>query len=372
MQRLEAMVGRLTASRGRDTEAALADVIASFRSIVAREEIEANRALAAAARWNRTATTAGTAIALALVRSMAAAALWLWRRAFGPLVGVAGAIDRLARGDRQAAAPEEGPEELCKIAVAFNNMTASLGRQHEQQLAFVGGVAHDLRTPLNALRLGVALLDQRPGDERLIDRIVQQVTRLDRMISDLLNSTRIQASALDLRPDTHDLCDIVARTVDQQQTSAPARAFVMSLPDGPVPVRCDVVRIEQVVNNLLSNAVKYSPDSSQVEVALVRRGDRAALSVTDHGIGISPADRARIFEAFKRGENVGSIGGVGLGLSVTRRIVEAHGGEIEVSSTPGAGSVFTVRLPIAVAALRASALDATAARVAPATEMRYP
>src|SRR5437773_8395540 len=154
------MIDRLREARIADVKAELGGVIASLRSVVAREEIEASRALAAAARWNRTANTAGAAIALVLLCSLGVVTVWLWRYAFGPLIGVAKAIDRLGLGDRRAVAPEEGPEELRKIAVAFNNMAESLGRQHEQQLAFIGGVAHDLRTPLNALRLGVALLER--------------------------------------------------------------------------------------------------------------------------------------------------------------------------------------------------------------------
>ena len=220
-------------------------MIASLRSLVSREEVEANRALAAAARWNRTANTAGVGTAVFLLGSLAAVTVWLWRYAFGPLIGVAHAIDRLARGDRRAAALEEGPEELRKIAVAFNEMAASLGRQREQQLAFIGGVAHDLRTPLNTLRLGVALLERQPDDARIAARIANQVERMDRMIGDLLDSTRIEAGRFDLHLDTRDLREIVAHTLDLQRAAAPERSFVVSLPDGSVPVRCDIVRIEQ-------------------------------------------------------------------------------------------------------------------------------
>ena len=127
LERLETMIDRLTTTAAGDRQAELGGVIASLRSVVAREEIEASRALAAAARWNRTANTAGAAIALVLLCSLGVVTVWLWRYAFGPLIGVAKAIDRLGLGDRRAVAPEEGPEELRKIAVAFNNMAESLG-----------------------------------------------------------------------------------------------------------------------------------------------------------------------------------------------------------------------------------------------------
>ena len=167
------------------------------------------------------------------------------------------------------------------------------------------------------------------------------------MIGDLLDRTRIEAGRLDLHLEDCDLRDVVARIVDVQQDSGAARVFRLLLSHEPVSVRCDASRIEQVLTNLLSNAVKYSPESSDVEVVLDRDDSTAVLSVTDYGVGMTAADRTRIFEPFTRGDNVGSIGGAGLGLSVTRKIVEAHGGRIEVRSEPGLGSVFSVRLPLA-------------------------
>jgi two-component system, OmpR family, sensor histidine kinase MtrB len=138
----------------------------------------------------------------------------------------------------------------------------------------------------------------------------------------------------------------VARVVDIQRDSAPLRVLRLRLPSEPAVVQCDPVRIEQVVSNLLNNAVKYSPESSDVEIVLERNGPTAVLSVADHGIGMTAADRERLFEPFTRGKNVGNIGGTGLGLSVSRKIVHAHGGSIDVSSEPGLGSVFSVRLSL--------------------------
>lgn len=170
---------------------------------------------------------------------------------------------------------------------------------------------------------------------------------MDRMVSDLLDSSRIESGQLELRLDTRDLRDVVLRVVELQQDSRTDRRFVLSVCEAPVPVRCDVLRIEQVLNNLLNNAVKYSPEASDVLVMLSATREFARLSVTDHGAGIPMSDRERIFAPFSRGANVGAIAGVGLGLSVSRRIVVAHGGTIDVDSTPGAGSTFTVELPLA-------------------------
>jgi signal transduction histidine kinase len=134
--------------------------------------------------------------------------------------------------------------------------------------------------------------------------------------------------------------------VEIQRDCEPIRSLRLLLPHEPIPVRGDVLRLEQVANNLIGNALKYSPASSDVEIVLRRDASSAVLSVADHGIGMTESDRAKAFEPFRRGKNVGNIGGTGLGLSVTRKIVEAHGGTIDVRSEAGSGSVFSVRLPL--------------------------
>jgi len=349
VDRLDDMIAALAGPvRGSHPEAALSNVVASLRAVAEREEIEAAQAVDAAAQFNATANRAGAAAIIALLIGMAAVLVWLWQRAFRPLLGVADAIQRVARGDPNVTAPERGPDEVKTIAVAFNNMSASLGRQRQQQLAFIGGVAHDLRTPLNALRVGVSLFERKPEDaQRIAEKVVRQVDRMDRMVADLLDGSRIEAGRLELRLEIRDLRDIVARVVELHQDANPDRGFPLSMPDSPVPVRCDTGRLEQVLNNLLSNAIKYSPDASDVLVVVSTRGGEALIDVTDRGIGIQPADLSNVFQPFSRGGNVGAIGGVGLGLSVSRRIAEAHGGRITVRSTPGAGSTFTVALPLA-------------------------
>lgn len=164
VDQLERMLAaRSSATTTADTPRDATTIVSALRAVAEREEIEARQAVEDASRWNRTANGAGLAIATALIVSMAAAFVWLWRSAFRPLLGVAAAIEQLARGQPRPA-PEQGPEELRTIAVAFNNMTASLSRQREEQLAFIGGVAHDLRTPLSAMRVGIAVIERKPQD----------------------------------------------------------------------------------------------------------------------------------------------------------------------------------------------------------------
>ena len=348
VERLDEMILLLArASTPAERDSRFDALVRDLRGVVAREGTGARRAMADAASWNRVANITGLVAIAVLLVGVAGVLAWLWRSALQPLVTMIETIQRFATGDANARAEEEGPSEIRQIAVAFNDMAVSLGRQREQQLAFIGGVAHDLRTPLNTLQVAVALLDPPSSDSvRVRERIRRQIDQLERMIGDLLDRTRIETCRFELHREDCDLRDLLSRVLDIQRDSAATRAFNLLLPHEPVWVSCDALRIEQVVNNLLSNAVKYSPESGDVEVVLERNNSTAVLSVTDHGIGMTPGDRSKVFEPFRRGENVGNIGGTGLGLSVAWKIVEAHGGSIDVRSEPGLGSVFSVRLPL--------------------------
>jgi signal transduction histidine kinase len=190
-----------------------------------------------------------------------------------------------------------------------------------------------------------------PSERRLrglIGTITRQLTRLERMVTDLLGITEVEAGKLDLRLDTKDARQIVTEVLSLFEGDSAERRLVGRLPDGPVPLYCDFVRVEQVLINLISNAMKYSPPGSPVEVALEPTGGNVVLRVSDRGLGIPQPDRVRVFEPFQRaGLSKDAVPGVGLGLFVVRRIVEAHGGEIAIEDTPGGGATFRVSLPAA-------------------------
>lgn len=344
--RLAAAFDALDAPIGPDRQLRVDAAIRELRALATSEELKASEATNSAAAWNRMANIIGIVAAPVLLVGVVGTLMWLWRRSLQPLMDVTAAMTRFAEGDRDARVPETGPDEVRHIAASFNEMAGTLRQQHERQFAFVGGVAHDLRAPLHAIQVGVSLLEQDGRDApRVRERVRRQVQHIERMLEDLVDRTRIEAGHLELRRETVDLREVVDRVVTDQRAFAPSHAFLSDLPEHPVSVHCDVLRIEQVLNNLLSNAVKYSPQATPVEIALDCADKAAVLSVTDHGIGMSPPDRTRIFEAFWRGSNVGGVAGAGLGLSVARKIVEAHGGQIDVCSEKGAGSVFSVRLP---------------------------
>jgi signal transduction histidine kinase len=334
---------------------AMANALAAVDRVVEINVRQAREVQESAAAWDRRVRIVGSAAALALVVGLAAVLLWVRGLALRPVIQVAEAMRRFGAGERTVRAREDGPAELVAVARTFNEMASALERQREAQLAFLAGIGHDLINPLSALRLNIGLVGpDRPlpaeADVRaLFQRLERQVEKLRRMISDLLDAARVETGQLSLELQVCELKDLVAGVVEQHRRAAPDHAITVSLPPAPVPVRCDPLRIEQVLGNLVGNAIKYSPKGGPIEVALAAHDGHAVVTVADQGLGIPPEDRPHVFEPFQRGSRVRGMAGLGLGLAVARRIVEAHGGSIELDTAPRTGAAFRVTLPTAAA-----------------------
>ncbi len=222
------------------------------------------------------------------------------------------------------------------------------------QAGFVSAVSHEFRTPLTTiLHLGGLLMenDDLGRDRRLsfYRMQTQAAERLQRSVESLLDFSRMEGGAKTYRTEAQDAGALAREAVDAFSTESAAAGFRIGYepPPGPMPVRGDREALLHVLRNLLDNAVKYSGETRKVEVTVSSCDRQVELSVTDHGIGIPPAERARVFAKFTRGEEAirQGIRGTGIGLAMARHIVEAHGGKIELESEPGNGSRFTVRLP---------------------------
>jgi signal transduction histidine kinase len=316
----------------------------------------------AAARWERRLNVLGT-LAVLIVLTLTLSLLWWMRtQAFQPVLELARAMERFGRGEQDVRAEERGPTELREMVERFNQMAAALASQRQAQVAFLAGVAHDLRNPLSALSLSVALIEPNqplppePRVRRTIELVRRQLKKLERMVDDVMELTKVQAGRLDLHVEAHDLTRLLRDVVDLFEATEREQRIQLSLPTEPVVVECDALRIEQVMSNLISNALKYSPSARKVEVALAREGGEACFSVRDYGIGISEDDQRRLFEPFQRaGLSKDTVPGTGLGLYIVQRLVSAHAGRIDVASRPGEGARFTVRLPLSVSLEAASA-----------------
>lgn len=231
-----------------------------------------------------------------------------------------------------------------------------------QQLEFVATVSHELRTPLAVIRSAADnLADGTVGDEQKVRQYGELVRREGVRLSDLVEQV-LQFAGLQSGQRRLTLRPIELRTVVGEAAAACAQALPdvhvhieTTLPADLPPVRGDEAALRRVFQNLIGNAIKYGGRDSWVGIRAFRRGEYVSISVTDHGIGIATADHARVFEPFYRARDVVSaqIQGAGLGLSLVKRIVDAHGGHISLESTPGKGSSFTVTLPAVIDAASA-------------------
>jgi two-component system, chemotaxis family, CheB/CheR fusion protein len=224
-------------------------------------------------------------------------------------------------------------------------------------------LAHELRNPLAPVLNAVQFLAMSNGApeptaanvEAARNIIDQQVRQMARIVDDLLDVSRITRGRIALRLEAVDLTALVSKAIESNRPQFVSREhrLTASLPEGPLTVRGDITRLEQVIANLLNNAAKYTADGGNISVTLDRHGDRARLSVRDNGVGISPDMLPRIFDLFTQAEQslARSHGGLGIGLTLVHRLVELHGGTVAAQS-PGLnqGSEFTVELPLIVTA----------------------
>ncbi len=241
-------------------------------------------------------------------------------------------------------------------ALAYKDVTDFM-RALEVKEEFVASVSHELRTPLTSIHGFTSLVlerDDLPDEVRQQLGVVERnVDRLDRLVSDLLQTAQVDRGLLHLERERTDIAALVRQSIEAARPAVEAAGLTLA---SRVPrhlvMKVDPQRFSQVVDNLVSNAVKYTPFGGRVEVDLSVTHDRVELVVRDTGIGISVPDRNHVFSRFFRTRRAAqrSIQGIGLGLSITKAIVDSHGGRIEVESQEGHGSTFRVRLPLDVPA----------------------
>jgi signal transduction histidine kinase len=268
----------------------------------------------------------------------------------------------LAGGDHAVELDTAGNDEASRLAADVNELSrrlreadaarAALDRERKELTA---AISHDLRTPLASIRaMTEALADGLVEDgqqARYHAGIRREVGRLDRMLDDLFDLARSDAGALELHRQVLPLQEVVADVVDAMQPQALERGVALSLASEgePPPLAFDPSRIERVLANLVRNALEHTACGGSVSVVVRGCPTGAEVEVTDDGEGIDPADLPRIWERFYRGEKSrnrgGRADGAGLGLASVRAVVEAHGGAVAASSSPGRGSTFSIRLP---------------------------
>ncbi len=332
----------------RRTQPTLSEALQSLEALRRLHQRHLAEASAAAAARHDGMQLVALSAACLLLAWLAVLVIGSRRLLLKPLLALHGTMRRFCDGDIRARAPRAGMLEVAQLAEGFNELAHSLSRQREDQLTFLAGVAHDLRNPLNGLKVGLQVLERRcTGDEdaKQTYRLERQVERLSRLVEDLLDATCIEAGQLELREEPFDLNQVVEDVIALYEPTSPQHAVYSQLPSVPMMVQGDPVRFEQVVSNLLSNAIKFSPRGGRIDVRVRPHDGEAMLEISDQGIGIPEEELTIIFLPFRR-RKPDVAPGAGLGLSVVRHIVDAHRGHIEVESAPGRGTTVRVRVPL--------------------------
>jgi two-component system OmpR family sensor kinase len=293
------------------------------------------------------------------VIAVGSAVWWLVRRGLRPLERMADTATAIAGGDLSRRVEEGGTSEIGQLGVAFNGMLTQIEgevaerRASEERLRrFAADASHELRTPLTSIR-GYAELFRRGAAERPQDlaltmrRIESEATRMTSLVDDLLLLARLDRKR-PLERGRVDISRLVHDVVAGERIVHPDREYRLDVDD--MRVLGDEARLRQVLLNLLANAASHTPAGTPIELTARSSDGEAVIEVADHGEGLTKEDAERVFERFfrvdaARGREDG--GGSGLGLAIVAAIVDAHGGRVEVESTPGQGARFRVRLPAA-------------------------
>ena len=281
-----------------------------------------------------------TALLVVFGVGVVVSAAFVLRRLSRPLDDVLSASNRLAEGDYSTRIEERGPREIRSVARAFNSMAERLQASDRQRRDMLADVTHELRTPLTVIRGEVeGMLDGvYPADEARLKSILEETQLLARLVDDLRTLALAEAGALQLRREPTDVAALLLETVSAFRSAAEAKGVEIqtALAESP-SVEIDPERIREVLGNLLSNALRYTPDGGVVFVAY----ENETVSVTDSGPGIPPEALPHIFDRFYKS---GDSGGMGLGLSIAKYLVEAHDGTIHAENVPGGGTRIVFRL----------------------------
>jgi signal transduction histidine kinase len=280
------------------------------------------------------------AVGLFLVALLALA----MRRVALPLGDIVEAANRVADGDYSTRITENGPPSLRTVGSAFNTMAARLESQERQRRHLMADIAHELRTPLTVIqgRLEGVLDGVYPRDDATLSQVIEETRLLARLVEDLRTLANAESGTLTLQKEPTDVAILiqdVVRSLSAEAESVSVR--VDAAADLPL-IAVDPLRIREVLANLLSNALRHTPAGGVVSLRAHATDGRIVVTVADTGAGIAPEDLPKIFDRFYKGT---TSRGSGLGLTIARNLVVAHGGEISASSRKGEGTIITLTLP---------------------------
>jgi signal transduction histidine kinase len=287
------------------------------------------------------------------------ASIFISRQVVAPVQAMTNASQRISEGNYSERVQVAGDivtneqDELGQLAIRFNQMAARLEQTEALRRQLIGDVTHELRTPLTTIKGYMeGLMDGvLPSNDETYMQIYQEADRLQRLVNDLQELSRVEAGAYELHPKTTSVKALIDLTIDRlgRQFQEKGVAINVQAPPDLPSIRVDEDRIGQVLLNLIGNALQYTPPGGSVSIVATARLKEMRIAITDTGIGIPPEHLPHVFTRFYRVDKSRSrqIGGSGIGLTIAKHLVEAHGGRIWAESAGvGKGSTFTFTLPV--------------------------
>ncbi len=268
-----------------------------------------------------------------------------------PIEKITATARALRQGQSDARTGFAGDDEIAVLGMTLDQMADAIEADRELERRLTADVAHELRTPLQAIQATVEAMQDGvlPADEERLGTVRDETVRLARLADGILELTRLERGSLPFDMRDLDLASPVQAALGAHEALIESRELTLhSQINEGVLVNGDMDRLQQAVSNLLSNAARYTPPGGLVEVIVRSDGDEAIIEVADSGVGISAEDRGHVFSRFWRADSAraAATGGLGIGLAVTKEIIERHRGSIAVSDRHGGGTVFTVRIPL--------------------------
>ena len=258
----------------------------------------------------------------------------------------------LAKGDYHARVPVQSRDEIGLLAQSINQLAENLEHYRTSRKKFLSDISHELRTPITYIKGYASLLMDKKvkpfKQQQLFEIISSEAERLEHLVEDLVTLSRLDEGRVQLQLEEVDLKSLLEKVANRIQSYAEREGYHLSLELEHVRIKGDPRRLTQVLMNLMENAIRYSGREKRIELRLYRHGWQAVIEVEDHGHGISGKELPYIWERFYRVEKSRSrqFGGSGLGLPISRELVELHGGSIDVQSHAGKGTVFRIYLPL--------------------------
>jgi len=277
---------------------------------------------------------------------------WARRRIANPLAEIMDAADAVSQGDLSVRVKENNFGEFQALSQSFNRMVAEIERTNQLRRNLAADVAHELNTPLHIIQGTLeAILDglYQP-DAETIQSLLDETHLLSRLVDDLRTLSLAEAGQLPLKIETVSSADLLSDIRTSFSGQAETAGIHLDIQIFPaLQIKCDPNRLNQVLSNLTANALRYTPKGGYIKILAVKDGNFHQITVRDNGSGIKAEDLPFVFDRFWRGDRSRSRtdgSGHGLGLAIAKQLVQAHGGTLGVESEVGAGTIFTIRLPI--------------------------